>query len=415
MKIGILSQSDYGGGAFIAANRLHRGLIQAGLDSTMLVGKKETDDPTVLSSNSRVKKICYNIAMAVESLPLKYYSNRQGSLFSLQWVPEFNYSQINALDVDIFNLHWINLNFITIENIARLNKPIIWTIHDMWSFTGGCHYSNNCDRYINSCGSCPHLKSHKNNDLSHWVWQRKAKAWKNLNLTLVTPSKWLAECVSSSSLFKEKRVKVIPNGIDTKNYKPFLQRDEGRKLLNLPLDKKLVMFGANGGTKDQRKGFHLLLAALQSLINQGWQDKIELVIFGSSESINLPNLDIRIHYLGRLHDYISMVMAYSLADVMIVPSTQESFGQTASESLACGTPVVAFNATGLKDIVDHQQTGYLAEPYQTEDLAKGIAWVLSDSERHHKLRANAREKAEREFNLQLQANRYLSLFEEILE
>lgn len=415
MKVGILSQSDYGGGAFIAANRLHRGLLQAKLNSTMVVGEKKTDDPTVWSSNSKFQGFCYKAAKAIESLPLRYYSNRKNSLFSLQWVPEFNYSQINSLDFDLLNLHWINLNFISIENIARLNKPIVWTIHDMWSFTGGCHYSNQCNRFLTSCGSCPQLDSHKNNDLSHWVWRRKAKAWKKLNLTLVTPSKWLAERASSSSLFKEQRIKVIPNGIDTKIYQPFVKRDEGRKLLNLPQDKKLILFGANGGVKDHRKGFHFLLAALQDLIRNGWKDKIELVVFGNSQSTNLPDLGLRIHSLGRLHDDISIVMAYSLVDVMLVPSTQESFGQTASESLACGTPVVAFNATGLKDIVEHQQTGYLAQPYETEDLAKGIEWVLSDDQRHHQLRANAREKAQREFNLQLQANRYQTLFAEILE
>jgi glycosyltransferase involved in cell wall biosynthesis len=283
----------------------------------------------------------------------------------------------------------------------------------MWGFTGGCHVTGECDRYTASCGSCPQLNSNKDRDLSRWVWERKVKAWKDLNLTLVSPSSWLADCASASSIFRNTRIEVIPHGLDTQKFRPVNQR-LAREILNLPQDKKLILFGALEATSDRNKGFHLLLPALQELSKSGYSHDWEVVIFGASQPETPPNLGFKTHYLGHLYDDISLISVYSAADVMLVPSLQESFGQTASESLACGTPVVAFNSTGLKDIVEHQQSGYLAKPYEVEDFAKGITWVLENSERLEKLSFYAREKAEREFSLELQARRYSSLFHEIV-
>ena len=202
--------------------------------------------------------------------------------------------------------------------------------------------------------------------------------------------------------------------MDIETYKP-IDRQVARRLLNLPQDKQIILFGAAGvATDDPRKGFYLLQSALQKLSKSGWQDKVELVVFGATEPEKPVELGFKTHYLGRLHDDISLALVYSTADVMIVPSIQEAFGQTASESLACGVPVVAFNATGLKDIVDHEQNGYLAKPFEPEDLAQGIAYILQDKERHQKLCDRAREKAEKEFTPELQARRYSSIFSEIV-
>lgn len=413
MKIAILSQSDGRGGAFAAAYRLHQGLLKVGGKSTMLVTEKTRDDVTVIEDNTSSAKVWRKVAPTLDGLPLRFYRDLDRGMFSLQWFPDRIAPQITQLDPDVIHLNWICQSYLKIENLPKLTKPLVWTLHDMWAFTGGCHYGQDCNRYIDSCGACPQLHSGKNGDLSRWVWQRKAKAWKDLDLTIVTPSSWLAKCANSSSLFKERRVEVIPWGLDTQRYKP-LDRQMAREVLNLPQDKLLVLFGATQ-TGDKRKGFQLLLPALQRLVDRGWQDKIELMIFGSFQPENPVNFSFRVHYIGRLHDDISIALVYSAADVIIVPSIQEAFGQTASESLACGTPVVAFNETGVADIVDHQQNGYLAKPFDIRDLAIGIDWVLSNRERHQKLRLSAREKAEREFNLELSARRYLSLFTEILE
>lgn len=409
MKILHVNTSDLDGGAARAAYRLHQGLQLLGVSSHMLVRDKASADKSVIPQRAILTKL----GPSFSKLPLRFYPNRSRTNFSPQWFPDKIATNVKQLDPDIVHLHWICNGYVQIETLAKFKRPIVWTLHDMWAFTGGCHYSQECDRYTYSCGACPQLHSAKNQDLSSWIWHRKAKAWKDLNLTIIAPSRWFAECAKASSLFKDQRIEVVPHGLDTQKYKPVNQQF-ARELLCLPQDKKLVLFGASSAALgDQRKGFHLLKPALQALSKSGWQDRIELVIFGTSRSQKTADLGFRVHYLDRLYDDISLALVYSAADVMVVPSMQEAFGQTASESLACGRPVVAFKATGPKDIVDHQQNGYLAKPFEIEDLARGIAWVLNSKERHQKLCIAARKKAEQEFTLELQAQRHLSIFKEL--
>ncbi|PHM11816.1 glycosyltransferase family 4 protein [Nostoc sp. 'Peltigera malacea cyanobiont' DB3992] len=413
MKILHISTHDISGGAARAAYRLHTGLQDIGLQSQMLVQEKYSNDKTVIAPKIRLFQGIAKAKLTVESLPLKLYRQKKNTPFFTQWLPDRVIPKVAQINPDIINLHWISGGFMQIETFAKLKRPLVWTLHDMWGFTGGCHVTGECDRYKISCGACPQLSSGNEWDLSRWVWQRKVKAWKNLNLTLVSPSSWLAQCARSSSLFQNLRIEVIPHGLDTQKYRPINQHF-AREALNLPQDKKLILFGAIEATSDRNKGFHLLQPALQELSKSGWKDELEVVIFGASQPENPPDLGFKTHYLGHLHDAISLATVYSAADVMLVPSLQESFGQTASESFACGTPVVAFNATGLKDIVDHQQNGYLAKPYEVEDFAKGITWVLENEQRLQKLSFYARDKAEQEFTLELQARRYSALFQEIL-
>jgi glycosyltransferase involved in cell wall biosynthesis len=345
---------------------------------------------------------------------LRRYPQREKTLFSAQWFPDAIAPQVARFAPDIVNLHWVGSGYVRIETLAKLQKPVVWTLQDMWAFTGGCHYSQNCDRYQQQCGKCPQLKSQKERDLSRQIWKRKQKAWKHVNLTVVTPSRWMAECVRGSSLLGDRRVEVIPFCLDTQTYRP-IDSKFARSLLGLPSDKQLVLFGAISATADPRKGFHLLLPALQKLSQLGWQENIELVVFGASQPEKPLDVGFKVHYLGNFADDLSLALVYSAADVMVVPSLQESFGQTASEALACGTPVVAFDATGLRDIVDSHKNGYLAKPYELEDLAQGISWILQDRDRYQQLCANAREKAERAFSLEIQAKRYIALFQELLK
>lgn len=409
MKVLHLSTSDIDNGGARAAYRLHQGLQAIHCDSQMLVRAKFSSDDSVTAERSLITKL----GPPASSLPLRFYPRRNATMFSPQWFPDVITARARQIGPDIVHLHWVCNGFLQIESLPRFAKPLVWTLHDMWPFTGGCDYVRDCTHYQKSCGSCPQLGSNHSWDVSRWVWQRKANAWKHLNLTLVATTSWMADCARSSSLFKDFRIEVIPLGLDTEKYKPH-NRHFAREVLNLPQNKQLVLFGAINGTSDRRKGFHLLLAALQRLSHSGWNDQIELLIFGASKPDQPPDLGFKTHYLGRLTDDVTLALVYSSADAMIMPSVQEAFGQTASESLSCGTPVVAFNATGLKDIVDHQQTGYLAKPFSTEDLAKGIAWVLEDQERHRKLQFQSRRKSLEKFASKTQAQRYLSLYTEVL-
>jgi glycosyltransferase involved in cell wall biosynthesis len=414
MKSLIVNSHDIEGGAARAAYRLHQGLKSMGINSQMLVQEKLSNDPTVLAPKTRLEQGIARGKLTLETLPLKLYPQRDETTFSIQWLPDRIVPQLNQIAPDIINLHWINQGYAQIETLAKLKQPLVWSLHDMWAFTGGCHYNQDCDRYTISCGACPQLGSTKDWDLSRWVWQRKTKAWKNLNLTVVALSSWLADCARESSLFKDLRIEVIPNGIDTNRYRP-INRQIAREILNLPQDKQLILFGSLKATSNQRKGFHLLQPALQDLSKSGWYNRLELVIFGAERPENPPEFGFNAHYLGTLSDDLSLALVYSAADVFVLPSVQDNLPNTIMEAIACGIPCVAFNIGGMPDMIEHQQNGYLAQAYKIEDLAQGIAWVLENRERYHKLSHRAREKVAQEFTQKIQASRYVSLFTEILE
>jgi glycosyltransferase involved in cell wall biosynthesis len=407
MKPLILSTTDIEGGAARAAYRLHQGFQHIGIPSQMLVRGRFSRDRSVIAEKSLLTKL----GPQMNGLALRRYPKRN-RMISPQWFPDAIVKQVAQINPDVVNMHWVCNGYLRIETLAKLKIPLVWTLQDMWPMTGGCHYSEDCDRYQKSCGQCPQLGSEREADLSRQIWQRKQKAWKDINLTIVTPSQWMADCVKASSLLGDRRVEIIPFCLDTKIYHP-LDKEFARKTLGLPQDKLIVLFGALSATSDQRKGFHLLRPALQSLSRTSLRDKVELAIFGASRPNEPTDLGLPAHYLGSFQDDLSLSLIYSAADVMVVPSLQESFGQTASEALACATPVVAFNATGLKDIVDHQRNGYLAQVYKPDDIAKGIAWILENQHRHSKLSENAREKAVKEFALERQAKLYSKLFKEV--
>ncbi len=417
MKILHLNWSDLHGGASRGAYWLHRELLGSGVDSLMLVDLKVSDDFSVIDPGSLLYRGLNKLKPTADILPLLPYYNifkEKRPLFSPSWIPSKIPAQISKIDPDIINLHWICYGYLRPESLGKCNKPIVWTLRDMWGFTGGCHYSGNCLKYKDSCGACPILGSSTENDLSKKLWYRKQKAWKGLNFTIVTISNWLADCARQSSLFHDRRIEVIHNGIDESKFKP-IPKNVARDILNLPQDKKIILFGAINAVQDERKGFQYLIPALKKLSNYGLNETTELLIFGSSQPKNPPDLGMKAHYLGRLWDDPTIALTYASADVTITPSIQEAFGKTAIESLACGTPVVSFDCTGLKDIIDHEKNGYLAECFNSDDLARGIAWVLENKQRWQTLSQNARETVQSEFTVKAQAAKYLKLYRELLE
>jgi glycosyltransferase involved in cell wall biosynthesis len=414
MKILLLSQSD-SGGAGRAARRLHIGLQSQNIDSEMLVEVKSSDTVKITSQTQGWGKLSANLKLRerLDKIPLAFHPQHSRTEFSPQWVPSKLPSWINSLQPDLINLHWVEHGFLQIESMPRLKQPLVWTLHDMWAFTGGCHYTGNCNHYFKQCGNCPQLRSKKSADLSNWIWKRKARAWKSLNLTIVTPSQWLASCVRNSSLFQYMRVEVIPNGLDVKTYKP-LDKSFSRRALNLPQDKKLVLFGAMFGTGDRRKGFHLLKPALKMLQKAEQSNQIDLVVFGGGSQDHISELGFNVHILGRLSDESSLALAYSAADVFVAPSTEDNLPNTIMEASACGTPCVGFQIGGIPDLIDHYKTGYLCKPFDVEDLMNGINWILEDTDRRAILGEAARFKVESEFSDYKQSKNYLTLFEEIL-
>ena len=409
MKSLLINTSDISGGAARAAYRIHKGLQGIGMDSKMLVQTKLSDDRTVIAPGTKFKKGLALLRPTLDSAAKKIFTGGSKTIFSPAWLPFSDIpSRIKSISPDIVHFHWICGGMLRIEELRQIKKPIIWTLHDMWAFTGGCHYSDGCVQFQQSCGNCPQLNRNSKNDLSWSILRRKKKACAGLDITIITPSNWLAECAKESSLFGRHRVEVIHNGLDLNLFKP-ISKKTAREIWYLPINKKLILFGAMSATSDHKKGFDLLYDGIKQLTSKG-SDKAELVVFGAGEPESPPDFGLPVHYLGLLHDDVSLALLYSAADVMVTPSRQDNLPNTVVESLACGTPVVAFDIGGIPDMLNHQINGYLAKPFDTSDLAAGINWVLSDENRHKELCINAREKAVGSFDIKKVARQYAELY-----
>ena len=411
MKVLIISTSDLNGGAARAAYRLHEALRAGGVESFMLVFNKISDDPHVISAHYKVasaEKFLYN---RLDDYVTRRFKTDPYVRFSLGYTSSQVLREIERINPDVINLHWINKGFVSIERLSQFKRPVVWTLHDMWAFTGGCHYDGGCGKYTQTCGACPVINSSRTKDLSYWIYQRKKNAYPLLqDLTVVTPSRWLAERVQASSLLGHREVQVIPNALDTTLYHPVTSSGL-RKRLSVSEGKPLVLFGSMGAEIDRRKGHTLLMKAVEVLISR--RVEFEIAIFGSADERENLFQGIRVHSLGKLKDEHALVEAYAAATVTVVPSRQENLGNVIMESLACGTPVVGFNIGGNPDMIAHQENGYLATPLDPEDLANGIVWALQENA-HGELQDTCQHFVQEFSTYPKTAERYENLFSSIL-
>ena len=411
MKILIVNISDTQGGAARAAYRLHNSLLAENVNSEMLVAHKSSDNFTVKSINNSKKQKGLNLLRpTLDNFSVTFYKHKTQTLFSPAVVGLAGViDTINEISPDIVHLHWICAAMLKLEDLSKINAPIVWSLHDMWAFTGGCHYDEKCQAYEQDCGNCKVLSSNKEHDLSRKVYHRKEKVFAQIdNLSIVGLSSWLSNCAKNSSLLKDKHHIQLPNPIDTKLFKIF-DKQKARELWNLPKDKHLVLFGAMGATSDPRKGFKELTEAFHTLKDS----HIELVVFGSSTPEISQDFGFKTHYMGKLSDDISLITLYNAVDTVAIPSLQENLSNVIMESLACGTPVVGFDIGGNSDMIMHEKTGYLAKELDTNDLAFGIEWVLNN-ENYDELCQNAREKVLKEFDSVVVARKYIELYKEVL-
>jgi glycosyltransferase involved in cell wall biosynthesis len=410
MRVVHLSFSDRAGGAARAAYRLHEGLLAAGVDSRMLVLKKSSQDPRVIPIRlNRMERLHRRSIIRLEKPSRRRYPAYDGSYWSTGRVGVPVLRQIHALTPDIVHLHWIGGGFVSIADIARITQPLVWTMHDMWTFTGGCHYSKGCQRYQDRCGKCPILGSHKQEDLSNQCLKSKLNQWQQLKLHAVAPSQWLANCARSSTLLRQHNVRVIPNGLDLNRYRP-LDQALAREVFDLPKDRKLILFGAHN-TNDPRKGFAHLHEAIQRLPPD---QPYSMVTFGTGDTGSTDRLPFPVHTIAHIDDERLLSLLYAAADVFVAPSVEDNLPNVIAEAMACGTPCVAFHIGGMPDMIDHQVNGYLARPLDAADLATGIDWVLTDHDRYCKLILAARERAEQTFTLSQITARYIELYGTLL-
>jgi glycosyltransferase involved in cell wall biosynthesis len=413
MKVLQLNTFDEWGGAAKAASRLHEGLLGVGVDSRLVVQAKTGAGCYVTGSRGPLAKLRYAARAYLDTLPVRCYPKRPIYNFTPALVPDRLAGIVADAAPDLIHLHWMAVGFMRIETLRRLQRPLVWTLHDSWAFTGGCHIPHDCLKYRQSCGACPVLGSGREHDLSRWTWRRKREAWRGLDLTVVSPSRWLADCARSSSLFAEVPIRVIPNGIDLSVFTA-TKKGAARELLGLPQGKKYILFGAMNSTSDPNKGFRLLLPSLKKVATSAAARDAELLVFGASAPADPPDFGMKATYLGRLREDARIALLYSAADLLVVPSLLENLPNMIMEAMACGTPCVAFDQGGVGDLIEHGSSGYLARAYDPDDLARGMVRLLEDDRHRAEVAERARREAEGRFALEKVAQRYADLYRELL-
>lgn len=340
MRVVHLNTFDARGGAAITVSRLHRALRAAGVDSQLLVQFRSTEEPAVSAPTGKLAKALALLGDALDPLPLLAYRGHGEAVFSPNWVPSSSVRRALTQQADLLHLHWINAGMLPIRALRRFDGPLVWTLHDMWAFTGGCHQSGSCNAYRTACGRCPALESTRRVDLSARILSAKLRAWRDIPIVPVAPSEWLADRARESRLFGGRDVHVIPHGLDLSVYKPW-DPQMARRLLKLPAG-RLVMFSAAKGLDAPQKGGSVVRRIMAALGRE--MSDVKLVVMGG-QAATPGETEGRVHFLGQLHDDAARALAFSAVDALLMPSEGESFGNVILEAVACGTPVAAY-ATG---------------------------------------------------------------------
>ncbi len=409
-KIDVLFVNTYekSGGAARAAHRIFSEIRSRSVTAHYLTLMKEGHDPHVSGyPGSSMLSIAVRALARLDRIPLYFYPQRKQADFSPDFWPNPLRIRLNRFKAKLVHLHWVGDGFLGVEELAQLNCPIVWTLHDAWAFTGGCHYTGDCEGFKQMCGYCPQLGSKQENDYSWRLMHKKTKVFQRLDITAVAPSRWQAEMARRSSLFTGRRIEVIPNGLNTEVFKPIL-RQAARERLGIPFDKPVVLFGAKSIT-DPRKGWDLLHDALRY---SKWP--CTLIMFGEGKISVDQAPHVTVHQLGNFSDDSALAAVYSAADVFVCPSREDNLPNTVAEALACGTPCAAFAIHGLPDMIDHRTNGWLAKPFDSTDLAEGMRW-LAEHPQPDQLRHAARGKALSDYSMTVMGDRYMALYQNVYQ
>ncbi len=414
MKVLFINQSDIDGGAARAAHRVASKLVEMDVDLKMQVMRKLGKDEWVIGPRNIFLLVVSRSLPRLDWISKSIVGVKKQFSWSLNLFPNFLLNKRFFNSMDVVHIHWVGKNMLPVSWISNLKRPVVWTLHDSWAFTGGCHITSGCRRFEQVCGYCPQLSKSSKSDISHSIWLKKLAVYSKVNFHFVAPSQWIADEARASSLLKFFPVTVIPNGLDTSIYAP-LGKLNSRKILDISSDKGIILFAAMYADTDRNKGMDLLIEAINILANNdvSFARNNLLIVIGTDNQALSKLFPLPVICLGMIKDEKRLAQIYSAADLTVVPSRSESFGQVASESLSCGTPVVAFNTTGLKDIIDHMETGYLAKPFQTNDLAYGIGLITEDMEALRRMSQVARQRAVERFDINVTTRMHLDLYKRL--
>lgn len=417
MKVAHLNAYDGNGGAGRACLRLNEALKTHGVDSEVIVNYKFGNDPAIKGLNEGLfLRMLTAFGILLERYISSFFSKKVKIPFSVPvWGKNLAHYRI-LQQADIIHLHWVNHAFLRprdLLKLKRLKKPIVWTFHDSNAFTGGCHVRYACDHFEGECGNCPLLKRSNPGDLSHRIWKAKERAYREIPFEIIAPSHWMAKSIARSKLLGRAVTHVVPNTLNTTVFKPY-DKTLAKQRAGLAADKYIMLSGFMPSRKDLHKGTPYLLEALKILVDSNNIDynQMELVVFGNRDEKNVPDFPVATTFLGTVSDDERLAIFYSAADVFLTPSLEDNLPNTVMESLACGTPVVAFTTGGIPDMVAHKENGYLAEYRSSEDFAEGIKWVLTNPASEGLNRA-ARQTIEDNFSERVIAARHIEIYNEL--
>ena len=407
MNVLHISGSDVGGGSARSAMNLHRSLRSMGVGSRMYVARKGGDDPDVaeLVRHRSLQLIERATGMIVDAVGFQYV------FYPSSWWLRMD-RWFRAADViQLYNIHGGFFSLHALPWLSRA-KPIVWRLSDMWPLTGHCAYSYSCDRWLTGCGRCPLLTEYPalRFDTTHLMWRLKKSAYRSSELIVVAPSRWIAGLAAKSPLLRHVPIHRIANGIDATTFFPS-NKKEARRALGLKAETPVVLFVA-GSLSEPRKGAAFVFEAL-SRLGQGRAMKPLLLLAGGGRLADESSVSVK--YLGFERDESMLRLAYSAADVMVLPATAENLPNAILESMACETPVVAFDVGGVSDAVIHLETGYLAKAQDIDDLCAGVALILDNPERCETMGRKGAQLVAQEFELTTQTRRVVQLYDEIIQ
>ena len=409
MRVLIVNTSERTGGAAVAANRLMMALNNNGVKAKMLVRDKESDSLTVVGLP---KSPMLNWHFLWERLVIFFHCRfSRKHLFEIDLANSG--SDITKLrefqEADVIHLHWINQGMLSLSGIRKIlksGKPVVWTMHDIWPATAICHLTLNCRNFTTHCHNCRLLPGKgSSSDLSTSVWRKKEKMLEDSSIYFVTCSHWLEQEAKASALLRGQKIVSIPNPIDTHIYRSG-DKQTARKNLGLPEDKRLILFVSQRVT-NKNKGMDYLIDACRQLKDY------ELVILGGHAEEVVDQLPLKAHPLGYVNDERRIVEIYQAVDVFVLPSLSENLPNTIMEAMACGVPCVGFKVGGIPEEIDHKRNGYVAEYRDSDDLARGIRWILSETD-YDQLSQEAVRKVAHSYSQQSVAISYLDVYHQAM-
>jgi glycosyltransferase involved in cell wall biosynthesis len=428
MKVGHFNTFPYGGAA-VAARRLNRRLNKSGIDSTFYYSRDDRDDLCQLTAAKHsLKQVSVRdpLPSRLNSLFAKHREKKRlreiyrlhnehvamrpegAETFSMARLPEQSSLNWHQIDADVVHLHWISFfaDYPSFFNSIPAHIPLVWTLHDMNAFTGGCHYSAGCEKFQTGCGDCPQVTEPGSRDVSVDSFLVKQKALQGRNVHVVAPSQWMLELAKKSGIWPETAsFHHFRLGFDLKKFHP-IDKQHARKQLGIRSDAVLIGFGAED-IRNERKGVKSLLGALDLLSTNR---DVEGLVFGSGKLESTGKIK-KLHQLGYVSSIDRQRLIYSAADVVVVPSTEDNQPQVGLEAMACGTPVVGFDTCGIPEMVQHGKTGLLATRGSSEELAKQISWIVSNPKQRTAMGEAARAMMEQNHDSTMQADRYIQLYE----